>query len=216
MERREAIKNLGLSFGFMITAPTVMSILQSCEKEEAPWIPVYFTEQEGIVLKKVVDIILPSSEDTPGALDVNVPQFIDKFVNEVVADEERDMAREFMGIFTKKALADSGKEDMSKLKDEDIEPIIAASLKKTKEQEEEIFKTLGEHVEALTKGESSTLPDDIAIYSFLSNIRGLSIWAYKNSQYVGTEVLAYSPIPGKYVGCVDLQETTGGRDWSIW
>jgi len=27
--------------------------------------------------------------------------------------------------------------------------------------------------------------------------------------------LAYAPIPGDYKGCVDLQETTGGKAWSL-
>jgi len=27
--------------------------------------------------------------------------------------------------------------------------------------------------------------------------------------------LAYSPIPGQQKGCVDLEETTGGRAWSL-
>jgi hypothetical protein len=43
----------------------------------------------------------------------------------------------------------------------------------------------------------------------------MSIWAYKTSQKIGEEVLAYDPIPGKLQGCISLEEATGGKVWSL-
>ena len=49
----------------------------------------------------------------------------------------------------------------------------------------------------------------------LSQIRGMSIWAWKNSEEIGENVLVYDPIPGQQIGCGDLQELTGGKDYSL-
>jgi hypothetical protein len=49
----------------------------------------------------------------------------------------------------------------------------------------------------------------------MSSLRGLTIWGFKTSEFIGEEVLAYLPVPGEYIGCGDLQELTGGKAWSI-
>ena len=75
MKRRDALKNLGLAAGFAITAPSIFSLLQSCTS--APnWMPTYFTKDEKEVVLRLVDIMLPKTESTPSATEVNVPQFI--------------------------------------------------------------------------------------------------------------------------------------------
>ena len=51
-------------------------------------------------------------------------------------------------------------------------------------------------------------------YNFLNTIRRLTITSFKWSETIGEKVLAYNPIPGRQVGCVYLNEATGGRAWS--
>mgnify|MGYP007000403417 len=50
---------------------------------------------------------------------------------------------------------------------------------------------------------------------FVFQLRSMTINAFKTNEYIGEKVLAYLPIPGQYNGCVDLNETTGGKAWSI-
>ena len=52
------------------------------------------------------------------------------------------------------------------------------------------------------------------ISELLKNIKSDTIWAYKISEFVGENVLAYDPIPG-VAYCGDLQELTGGKSWSL-
>ncbi|RLD77819.1 MAG: gluconate 2-dehydrogenase subunit 3 family protein, partial [Bacteroidetes bacterium] len=49
----------------------------------------------------------------------------------------------------------------------------------------------------------------------LTNLRTMTIWAYKTSEKVGEEILAYDPIPGDFHGCISLEETTKGKAWSL-
>ena len=62
---------------------------------------------------------------------------------------------------------------------------------------------------------NKTNPPVVALsYNFLNTIRRLTITSFKWSETIGEKVLAYNPIPGRQVGCVDLNEATGGRAWS--
>ena len=89
MKRREALKNIGLSAGFVIATPTVFSLLQSCKSDVATWTPSFLSEEQGIVLKNLVDVILPKT-DIPSANDVNVAEFIDKYFGEVYMENEQN------------------------------------------------------------------------------------------------------------------------------
>src|SRR5699024_7110857 len=71
MDRRRALRNIGLTTGVVAASPALLSLLQSCTAEKASWIPEFFTPEEGIVLTNIVDIIIPKT-DTPSASEVNV------------------------------------------------------------------------------------------------------------------------------------------------
>ncbi len=66
-------------------------------------------------------------------------------------------------------------------------------------------------MEAKIQGENIDLNENVAISAFATNLRNMTIWAYKTSEYIGEEVLAYLPVPGEYIPCGDLEELTGGK-----
>mgnify|MGYP003641187893 CR=1 FL=1 len=215
MDRRIALKNIGLSLGYVVATPTLISLVQSCKDQNiVEWTPSFLTKEEGSVLYKLVDIILPKT-DTPSATDVNVHVFIDKFANEIMMPEQQNFIKMAMSKFVDKALKDSGKEKIEDLDSEDLEPVLAAALKTTKEDEVINYKSINTYKEAINNGEQAELDDTISRFAFANDLRGQTIWAYKTSEYIGEEVLAYLPVPGEYIGCGDLQELTGGKAWSI-
>ncbi len=63
--------------------------------------------------------------------------------------------------------------------------------------------------------ENNNLIIEALSFNFINTIRQLTITAFKGSEYIGKNVLIYRPIPGEQKGCVDLEEATGGRAWSI-
>ncbi|SFR59978.1 MULTISPECIES: gluconate 2-dehydrogenase subunit 3 family protein [Maribacter] len=215
MDRRRVLKNMGMSLGYMVATPTLLSIVQSCKSEPAiTWTPEFLAPNEGVVLSKLVDIILPKT-DTPSASEVQVHVFIDKFSKDVMEKEQQDFLKMSMNKFTNKALADSGKENVEDLTVEDLEPVLASSLKYTKDQQTEMFESINSYTEAIAEGKTAELDDEITRFAFANNLRGMTIWGYKASEYVGEEVLAYLPVPGEYVPCGDAQELTGGKAWSL-
>ena len=215
MERRKALKNMGLAFGYTVAAPTLISLAQSCStKKVLDWTPDFFSKDEGTLIHTLVDMILPKT-DTPSATEVNVHVFIDQFAKEVLPPEHQDFMRMSMGKFFDKALADSQKESLAELKEEDLDPLLATYLKKrTKDVEEAHEKAMQEYFMGIEENGSAVLDDEIARFAFATSLRDISIWSYKNSEYVGEQVLAYLPIPGQYIACDDVQTLTQGRAWS--
>jgi len=215
MDRRKALKNMGLAMGYSVAAPTLISIMQSCKNEVAlEWAPDFFTLDEGAALTKLVDLILPKT-DTPAASEVQVPMFIDRFVDQVMEKEEQDFAKMSMGSFLDKALQNSGKDSAGELDPEDLEPVLAEALKVSKAETAKHQEAIQQYFQALAEGKEAELDDTVSRFAFASNLREITIMAYKTSEYVGEQVLNYLPVPGEYIGCGDVQELTGGKAWSL-
>lgn len=216
MNRRIALKNMGLALGYSVATPTLISLMQSCQQDTSPeWTPVFFTPEQGAVIMQVADLILPKT-DTPSATEVSVHKFLDRYMNEVSEPEDQETFRVHLNDFIKKASQNAGKEAGEPLTPEELEPVLAEALKKrSPEEEDQLSESLEAYDEAVASGNPPTLDPEISAYAFATQFRGAVIWSYKTSEYVGEEVLAYLPVPGEYIGCGDLDELTGGKAWSI-
>lgn len=217
MERRSALKNMGLAFGYAVATPTLLGILQSC-KDKAPyaeWMPSFLSKDQGYALAQTLDIILPKT-DTPSATEMNVHVFIDSYLDEVLPEDQLNFVKLKMDKFYDKVLSDSGKQSLADVEAIDIEPVLKTYLaKRTPEQEEAHIKAIDSYTEAIMNGGQGDIDDDIARFSFANDVRDLAIWAYKSSEFIGEEVLAYAPVPGEYIACGDLTTLTNGKAWSL-
>ena len=204
MNRRNALKGLGLSIGYTIATPTILSMLQSCKTEADLWVPSFFTMDEGIVLKNLIDLILPKTQNTPGALEVNVPEFLDLYISKTYDDIEQKKYKEGLSAIIKALpITEKGVND---LKTKDYDALLAKYLKISKEQQL-IYKAYDD--------EKDPKNEDAVTFKALDSLRSSSIWAFKTSEHIGKNVLAYDPIPGSQKGCISLEEATGGKAWSL-
>ncbi|MEO1029789.1 MAG: gluconate 2-dehydrogenase subunit 3 family protein [Bacteroidota bacterium] len=204
MKRREAIKGLGGSLGILFLTPTVFVLLESCAEEKVNWVPSFFSEEQALFLNRIADVILPKTEDSPSATEVNVPQFIDKFASEVLELKEQDVLKKGVSNFGNLVMKAANTEVLDDLKPKDIEPVFGRILKKTKEENETIMKSFNEAIENETP-----LSEETTTYVALHAIRRLCIFAYRNSEVVGEDIMAYKPVPTKQEGCIDIDETNG-------
>jgi hypothetical protein len=216
MKRRQALKNLGWATGYAVATPTIISLVQSCKSENAvTWVPDFFTQEQGNALEKLVDIILPKT-DTPSASEVNVHVLIDKFVNEVMDEEEKGQLKMAFGKFLDKSKEDASKETYADLTAEDLEATLASTLKISKEEVDKHAEAFEAMAIAKMEGKEFTLDDAATRYSFAANLRDTAVWAYKNTEKIGEKVLAYDSIPGvPYIPCGNVDELTGGKAWSL-
>ena len=56
MNRRKAIKNLGLSLGTISLTPAVLSLLQSCQND-LDWNPVFFDSNQIKFISEITNLI---------------------------------------------------------------------------------------------------------------------------------------------------------------
>lgn len=197
MKRREALKNIGFATGFFVATPTVMSLLQSCNTDIKTWVPQFLTQEQGVILTKLVDIILPKTE-LPSAAELNVPQFIDKYVNDVLElDIQVQVTVSFNHIIAE--LKEGNNMDIEKISEDTYKYILDKYLLVRGEIDEE--RESDPDSEIMTKSE------------FLNGLKSMCITAYLNTEEIGERVLKYDPIPSQYY-CGDLQELTGGISYS--
>ncbi len=199
MKRREALKNIGLAAGFAVVTPSIFSMLQSCTSDAEVWAPSYLTHEEKKVLVNLADIILPKTATTPSATEVKVPQFIDKYIHEVLDIEDQEITR---AAFTKVIAI--------------LKPDAASSIDDV--TTEQYTTLLDKHM--LVKGEidqereANPTAQVMTNSEFLNQLKWMTIHAYRNSEQVGENILVYDPVPTAYY-CGDLQELTGGKSYSL-
>ena len=212
MNRRKALKNLGLSLGTITLSPAVLSLLQSC-KNDLDWNPVFFNSNQVNIVSELSDLIIPSGDDIPGSKELNLIKFIDLYIHNISNKKEQDLLKKSMDAFLSDCLIKSNKNNIDTLERNDLDTSLEYYFKIKNSSH-------GKWRQAYNKNkdqniENKTDLNEAFSFNFLNTIRQLTITAFKGNEYIGENVLAYVPIPGQQKGCVDLQETTGGRAWSL-
>lgn len=200
MNRREALKTIGIGTGFVVLSTPLLTMLQSCTAEKEVWTPELLSVDEGKFLTRVVDIIIPKTEGLPSATEVNVPQFIDSYWTEVLLEEEQRKQKKAIS----KMLSDlrtNYNENLDEVTDEQYQEILEKYI-------------LNEGDTDPQRDANPNNSDFITDYEFFGGIKWMTINAYLGSEQIGENVLNYDPIPAQYY-CGNLQELTGGFSNSL-
>ena len=88
MNRRDLLKKGVYGLAGVSLSSTLISTLQSCTSIEK-YSPHYFSKTEFSLLSNIVDFLIPKTE-TPGALEMKVPQFIDIIISETFNNESKN------------------------------------------------------------------------------------------------------------------------------
>ncbi len=206
MDRRTALRNMTLTLGYAVATPTVLSILQSCKSDVATWTPMFFTETQGYMIVKLSDIILPATE-IAGALDVNVPEFMDKMLHEIAPEDEKNLIKEGANAFANEFENVYGK-SASKGTTKEYEKLLDKYFNISDDEQKAVFEMQKEK-ESITEDQLNTY----LIYKFLLATRKYTLYGYYTSEHVGENILSYDPIPGEWKACIDVEEV--GNAWSL-
>jgi len=199
MKRRDALKNIGLAAGFAAITPSIFSMLQSCTSNTETWVPNYLTSDEKTIVTKLADIMIPKTATTPSASEVNVPQFIDNYILEVLETKDQEMTRAaFNKIITL----------LKRDTESNIDDVTLEQYKSLLDEHMFLSKEVDPEREANPEALSMTSSE------LLNQLKWMTIYGYKNSEEVGENILAYDPVPAAYY-CGDLQELTGGKSYSL-
>ena len=201
MDRRAILKYTAYVTGYAITAPLTSAFLSGCKAEPtAPdYVPVYFSETTYQNLVAVVDTMLPATS-TPGAVEIGVPAFMDLVVGKYTEEEDRlKMMNGFESWLTT-------------VQNNAGTPYHALPA----EEQLKLLNALDQEAIATAESlEGKILSEDEmkALQPWWLDMKALVINGYFASEKIGTEVLAYDPVPGPYQGCIPLSNV--GKTWSL-
>ena len=88
MNRRDLLKKGVYGLAGVTLSSALISSLQSCTSIEK-YSPLYFSKTEFSLLSNIVDFLIPKTE-TPGGLEMKVPQFIDIIISETYNEESKN------------------------------------------------------------------------------------------------------------------------------
>lgn len=192
MNRRDILKYTSLTFGVVATGGAMSALLSGCKVEpKINFTPEFLSLEEVETVTSMVDIIFPKTS-TPSASDVGVPEFIDGTLANVADLESKEKFRAGMAKFNEKVQTEKG-----------------ASYNDLDEETKIEFLTALDAAAFSEEGKKNKVLTD-----FWKGMKGDTYFGYFSSEKVAKDVLVYSPVPGPYIGCVDLMETTGGKTWA--
>lgn len=193
MDRRSAIKRAALMLGYAVSASSAAAVLKGCKAApQINWTPVYLSAEQANTISAAAERILPKT-DTPGAIEVGVPEFIDLMLRDSLKLEEQTHFQEGLNAFMEDCQTTHGQ---------------AFESCTTKEQIDFLKK-----YEATAKAEEGKDQSD-APQPFFMALKEMTILGYLTSETIGENYLAYDPVPGGYVDCMPLSETDG-KAWSL-
>ena len=205
MKRRELLRYTAYITGVAVSGPVASALLAGCKRDEAvaageaAYQPGFFNDEEFEYITKLADAIIPRT-DTPGAIDVGAHEMVDKMVGEVYPEDARDKFRSGLKELMRKMDADNGEAGFRQLDSEKALVYL---------QDQDLhYKDPDTQWDTMPEGDANAKD---TYFDLKSQIVG----AWFNSEPIGTEVLAYLPVPGEYIPCGDLQELTGGKAWAI-
>ena len=201
MNRRDLLKKVGLGVSTLAVTPLTVSLFQSCQSD-LDWNPIFFKEDEINFSTELSDLIIPSSKEIPGAKELDLIKFVDVYIAKVLNTEGQKVLRDSFNTFKSEYLKDSEKSNLNDIHLNSIVKLLDYYLVENKSKH------------GIWTNNSMTSNNSLC-YLFLNSFRKLVITAFKTNQYIGENVLAFSPIPGEQKGCVDLKEVTNGRAWTI-
>jgi|TARA_B110000914_G_scaffold33283_1_gene26103 hypothetical protein len=214
MNRRKAIKNLGLSLGTISLTPAVLSLLQSCQND-LDWNPVFFDSNQIKFISEITNLIIPSSEEVPGSNELNLIRFIDLYISNVKNNDDHIFIQSSLVSFIENYYIKSKKNSLINYEIEELDEILKYFFKSDVSKQELWVSDFNNSKNSILDGSIESSSNDALSFYFLKTIRDLTITAFKGSEYIGKNILAFRPVPGQQKGCVDLLETTNGRAWTI-
>ena len=182
LQRREVLRRAAWLLGGAVSAPAALAILQGCSAKDAPspadWTPKFFRGDEAAIVTAIADIIIPKT-DTSGALDANVPAFIDSMMADVYGSDA--LVDFHAGCAQFDATARAGGKGF-------LEQDRAAQTAAVKQA-----------LEAAVAADQQPRP-------FILMARELTLLGFYTSRVGITENMEYQAVPTAYHGCVPVSQ----------
>ncbi len=150
------------------------------------------------MLSALCETIIPRT-DTPGAIDANVPGFIDDLVGTVYSAEQQKAFTDGLDAFAAEVKTATG-DDFT-----DLSPEKQLEYVKKKNEESLAGGGVAGSEGWWAAGTGKQRP-------FFLDVKELTLLGFFTSEPGATQVLQYKQVPGPFKGCVPLAEV--GKTWA--
>ena len=197
LTRREALKRVAWLMGGTVCASAILAI----QKGYSATTPVgrkpsILTPSQMSIVSAVSEIMIPRT-DTPGAIDVGVPRFIDLMLEDVYTQKDREHYLAGLADFDAAAHTEQGKEFLA------LEPTHQVALVRR-------F-----HDAAVIEDQRpARLREDLQ-RPFILMTKELTLLGFFTSEAGATQVLQYVAVPGSYHACIPVEQAGNGKTWAV-
>jgi gluconate 2-dehydrogenase gamma chain len=230
--RREALRRTAILLGAAISGPTVAGVLAGCGRRPPDDGLRALSADEHRMVRVIADHIIPET-DTPGALGVGVPGFIDEMLAGYYTEDERTRFIAGLSALDQQAertygegfvdcapdqqlalLAGLDREAFAPAEPPPPEPPPPAVAAEGVPEDD-----IAAGVEAQREptpvtwihGEGPRAPrSEVA---FFRTMKELTVVGYYTSEAGATRELRYEHVPGRYEACVPFSDV--GRTWAV-
>jgi gluconate 2-dehydrogenase gamma chain len=197
LTRREALKRVAWLLGGTVSASAILatqkgySVTTPAGRKPSILIPPQMS-----IVSAVSEILIPRT-DTPGAIDVGVPRFIDLMLEDVCTQKDREHYLAGLADFDAAAHTEQGKEFLA------LEPAHQVALVRR-------F-----HDAAVIEDQrAARLREDLQ-RPFILMTKELTLLGFFTSQAGATQVLQYVAVPGSYHACLPVEQAGNGKTWAV-
>ncbi len=204
MKRRDALQRVALMMGGVVSAPTMIAILNGCKAsgDTTSGAPFSLTKDLQALISEIAEVIIPKT-DTPGAKDAGVGPFIEKMLKDCYTEAQQQyFIKGLEDVETESKKLGSG--FVALASDKKIQ-VIATMRDKAKAENENVEKKAKEvdTESGLTKQNTSKKVEPPV--PFFNLMKELTVFGFFTSEPGATQTLDFVPIPGRYDGCIKMQ-----------
>ncbi|MBP6619999.1 MAG: gluconate 2-dehydrogenase subunit 3 family protein [Leadbetterella sp.] len=212
MKRRDALQRVALMMGGVVSAPTMIAILNGCKAsgDAASGAAFSLTKDLQALVSEIAEVIIPKT-DTPGAKDAGVGPFIEMMLKDCYTEaQQQHFIKGLEDVETEAKKLGSG--FVALTADKKIQ-VIATMRDKAKSENENVEKKAKEvdTESGLTKQNTSKKVEPPV--PFFNLMKELTVFGFFTSEPGATQTLDFVPIPGRYDGCIKMQ--SGQKAYAI-
>jgi len=133
MNRRDVLKTAGLMLGYTLTAGTAAAVLGGCSADAAPsWTPSFLSTDQVETLESIANVIIPGTDELPGAKDVNIGKFMDEVLSNYAEKEEQQKFQDNYNTF-------ASMHNLSVMKENEILDLVKSQLESGSEFMQQVY-----------------------------------------------------------------------------
>jgi hypothetical protein len=204
LKRRDALQRVVLMMGGVVSAPTMVAILNGCKAsgDATSGAAFSFTKDLQSLVSEIAEVIIPKT-DTPGAKDAGVGLFIEMMLKDCYTEAQQQHFVKGLGeVETESKKLGSG--FVALAADKKIQVITVmrdkakAESENTNKESKQVDTESGLTKENTSKKVEPPVP-------FFNLMKELTVFGFFTSEPGATQTLDFVPIPGRYDGCVKME-----------